>query len=491
MSVLYLLDIDHVNHFYTVAAVVVLLLITAAVIWGTYRGHRYLAVGWFWYIGTLVPVIGIVQVGEQTYADRYTYIPYVGLFIMLVWGIADLVGLLPQFRKGLQVAAGCAMAASLVVCVGWTKYQLQFWTGVETHLRHALTITPDNWNMLNNLGVYLWKQAQKHDAAAAKADAEGDAKTAKAEHEKSVALKEDAMAQWIHGITQRPTATDIHSNLGYAYSEASERDKATNNLEKAEQDLRKAEGHLLKAVELKPISPRPRNNLGRVLLRRSQQFDAAAREAEAKGKTDPAEAARAKQLRQEAAAKLNAAVDQFKQSIELDPSLLEARLNLGEVYLTTLNQPDNAEVQYQAIVRLYSESEQDPETINNYSQGYCGLARIALTRKNSDDAIGFLQQSLRLNPKNIAALQMLARELFLRGEYHGGEKVLWQLYSMLPVASRRAAAQQFARQFEASGNAKEAVRAWNFTGWAWPPAPSRPCSIRKRRSPSLDAPPSS
>ena len=284
MSVLYLLDVDHVDHVYTAVAAVALLLITGLVIWAAYYGRRYLAVGWFWYVGTLVPVIGIVQVGEQTHADRYTYIPYIGLFIMLAWGIADLIGLLPQVRTVFRFATGFAMVLVLATCVGWTKYQLQFWTDVETHLRHALTITPDNWNMLNNLGVKLWKKAQDEDVEAAKAEAKGDLETAKACHQKAVALKDDAKAQWIHGITARPTATDIHSNLGYAYSEAE----------------RPRQGRVAfdEAVDLKPISPRPHNNLGRVLLRRSQDCEAKAREAEAKGKTDPAEAAKAKQLRE-------------------------------------------------------------------------------------------------------------------------------------------------------------------------------------------------
>ena len=163
MSVLYLLDPEHVNHYYTAGAVVVLLSITGLVIWAAYRGRRYLAFGWFWYFGILVPVIGLVQVGEQSHADRYTYISYVGLFIMLAWGIADLIGLLPEFQALLRVVTGFVMALVLVVCVGWTKYQLQFWTDVETHLRHALSITPDNWNMLNNLGVKLWKKAQDED----------------------------------------------------------------------------------------------------------------------------------------------------------------------------------------------------------------------------------------------------------------------------------------------------------------------------------------
>ena len=332
MSVLYLLDPDHVDHFYTAIAVVTLLTITGLVIWAAFYGRRYLAFGWFWYLGTLVPVIGIVQVGEQTHADRYTYIPYVGLFVMLAWGIADLINLLPQFRTGLRYATGIAMILVLAICVGWTKYQLQFWTGVEVHLRHALTITPDNWNMLNNLGVYLWKEAQKQDAVAAKAEADGDLTSAAEFHARSVALKDDATAQWIHGITARPTATDIHSNLGYRYSESG--------------DLDKAEWHLTQAVKLKPISPRPHNNLGRVLLRRSQKCEADAREADAKHETE-----KAKRLRSEAKVKLDAAIAEFDTAVGYDPSLLEARLNLGEVYLSpSALHPEKAEFHFLKIL---------------------------------------------------------------------------------------------------------------------------------------------
>ena len=357
MSVLYLLDPDNVNHRYTALAVITLLTITGLVIWAAFYGRRYLAFGWFWYVGTLVPVIGIVQVGEQTHADRYTYIPYVGLFVMLAWGIADLINLLPQFRAAFRYAAGSAMILALATSVGWTKYQLQHWTDAETQLRWALTITPDNWNMLNNLGVYLWKQAQKQDVLAAKAEAEGDLTSAAAFHAKSVALKDDAIAQWIHGITARPTATDICSNLGYAYSERG--------------DLDKAEMYLRLAVKLKEISPRPHNNLGRVLLRRSQKCEGDAREAEAKG-----EAAKAKQLRSEAKLKLDAAIAEFDRAVELDPWLLEARLNLGEVYLSpSALHPEKAEGHFLEIRKLDSKQVKDRETINNFSQGYFGLAQ--------------------------------------------------------------------------------------------------------------------
>ncbi|MEI8374863.1 MAG: tetratricopeptide repeat protein [Planctomycetota bacterium] len=458
MSVLYLLDVDHVDHVYTAIALVVLLLITGLVIWGAYHGRRYLAFGWFWYIGTLVPVIGIVQVGEQTHADRYTYVPYIGLFIMLAWGIADLISLLPKFRTIFQCATGFAMMLVLTVCVSWTKYQLQFWTGVEVHLRHALTITPDNWNMLNNLGVKLWKKGQDEDVEAAKAESKGDLEAAKAHHQKALDFKDDAKAQWNHGITARPTATDIHSNLGYAYSEAN--------------DLDKAGWHLTEAVRLKPISPRPHNNLGRVLLRRSQQREAEAREAEAKGKTDPAEAAKVPRLKNEVELQRNLAIEQFEEAVRLDPSLLEARLNLGEVYLS-LNNLDKAEMHYLEIRKLLSESVKDRETINNFSQGCFGLARVALARKKTDEAIEYLQQSLKLNSQreNIAAMQLLASVRFHRGEYREGEKILWPMLALLPMAQRRAMAEQFSRQLEAAGKTKEAVQALNFLAWVFATSP--------------------
>jgi tetratricopeptide (TPR) repeat protein len=99
------------------------------------------------------------------------------------------------------------------------------------------------------------------------------------------------------------------------------------------------------------------------------------------------------------------------------------------------------------------------------------LARVALARNNVDEAIGFLQQALELNPKNVAAMQLLAAQHFQRGEYREGEKYLWAMLAMLPTAQRRAAADQFGKQFEAAGKTKEAVQAWNFLAWALATSP--------------------
>ena len=77
---------------------VLLALLTAGALWGAWRGQRWLAVGWFWYLGTLVPTIGLVQVGVQVMADRFLYLPQIGICVALVWGAAYLAGSWPYRR---------------------------------------------------------------------------------------------------------------------------------------------------------------------------------------------------------------------------------------------------------------------------------------------------------------------------------------------------------------------------------------------------------
>ena len=108
------------------------------------RKRPYLAVGWLWYLGTLVPVIGLIQVGAQARADRYTYLPMVGLSIMLVWG-------LPEVLKS-KVAISGAIVACLA-CAVLSEAQIQYWRNSETLFRHALDVTSSNYLAHHNLGV--------------------------------------------------------------------------------------------------------------------------------------------------------------------------------------------------------------------------------------------------------------------------------------------------------------------------------------------------
>ena len=114
----------------------------------------YLAVGWLWYLGTLVPVIGLVQVGGQAMADRYTYIPLIGIFIAVVWGLGDLMG----NGAKLRMAAWGITTAVLAACLVLTGRQVQTWQTAITVCRHTLAVTTKNARIENLLGQALMKQ---------------------------------------------------------------------------------------------------------------------------------------------------------------------------------------------------------------------------------------------------------------------------------------------------------------------------------------------
>jgi Flp pilus assembly protein TadD len=140
-------------------AALILVLITILVIKEAKR-FPYLAVGWFWFTGTLVPVIGLVQVGMQAMADRYTYIPIVGLFIMAAWGAPEL---LKKWQHGKTLLTATAVII-LLACTIVTYRQLPHWQDSIALFRHALSVTKDNDTAHNNLGTALRKQGNIEEA---------------------------------------------------------------------------------------------------------------------------------------------------------------------------------------------------------------------------------------------------------------------------------------------------------------------------------------
>jgi tetratricopeptide (TPR) repeat protein len=143
-----------------VAGAAALLLAVSAVAWQQRRARPYLAVGWLWYLGTLVPVIGIVQVGSQAMADRYMYLPLIGLGIAVAWGITDACTRLPGRRPALALAA-CAAIAALATTA---SLQLRHWRDSEALFRHALAVTERNHVAHSYLGAALLERGQTGDA---------------------------------------------------------------------------------------------------------------------------------------------------------------------------------------------------------------------------------------------------------------------------------------------------------------------------------------
>lgn len=137
-----------------------LLLISSLVL--RYRQHRYLLVGWLWFLGTLVPMIGLIQVGNQAMADRYAYLPFIGLFVMASWGVAEIAA---RLRIGLQYVAGAALAA-LVVLAAVTIQQVKHWHDDYSLWTHALAVTQRNFVAENNFARALTQQGREEEAVA-------------------------------------------------------------------------------------------------------------------------------------------------------------------------------------------------------------------------------------------------------------------------------------------------------------------------------------
>ena len=185
----------------------------------------YLAVGWFWFMGTLVPVIGLVQVGMQAMADRYTYIPLTGLFVAIVWGLCDLFGRGKLYQKLLAVNGGLVLCA-LMLC---TWFQLQHWQNTLTLFQHALRVTKDNY-----AAHFILARAEGARGAIDK-----------------------ALSHYNSAVKIRPTyVAMMHNRFGYDLAEQGH--------------LEKAAIEFTGALEIRPDYANAYNNLGVVLARKGQ-----------------------------------------------------------------------------------------------------------------------------------------------------------------------------------------------------------------------------
>ena len=171
--------------FWQVGMCVLLLLVISIFVIRFGRNRRYLPVGWFWFVVTLIPVIGLVQSGAQSHADRYTYIPYIGLFIVIAWGLPELLSKWPQ-RK---IALGLSMVMVLTTLGICTHKQVSYWNNSFTLFSHALEVTQNNYIAYNNLGFAY----------------------------DSVGRYQDAIEAYKQAIRIKPDFAEANNNLGVTY----------------------------------------------------------------------------------------------------------------------------------------------------------------------------------------------------------------------------------------------------------------------------------
>jgi hypothetical protein len=203
-----------------VGAIVLLLFITGLVV-RSFRTRPYLLTGWLWYLGTLVPVIGIVQVGMQSMADRYTYVPFIGLFLMIAWILPDVLSSW-RYRK---IVLASAATAVIIVLTSLTWKQLPYWKNSITLFEHALRHSERNFVAHYNLGAALHKEGKEMEAldhyrealkiSPAYVDALNNLGVALTEEGKL----DEAASYYLAALRIRPRDGDLHNNLGAVYAQ--------------------------------------------------------------------------------------------------------------------------------------------------------------------------------------------------------------------------------------------------------------------------------
>jgi tetratricopeptide (TPR) repeat protein len=199
------------------------------------RRYPYLTTGWFWYLGTLVPAIGIVQVGTQAMADRYTYIPLIGLFVAITWGGFDILSRWAVPGRAIAAAAG----AIVLACTIASYFQARHWESSATLWTHALAVTSDNYGAHTYMGNALAVQddltgaiAQYREAIRILPDypeAHNNLGPALARTGKL----DEAVAEFREAIRLRPAYADAHSNLGLALASQGKLDEAITHYNEA------------------------------------------------------------------------------------------------------------------------------------------------------------------------------------------------------------------------------------------------------------------
>jgi protein O-mannosyl-transferase len=304
------------------------------------RSRPYVAVGWFWFVGTLAPVIGLVQVGPQAMADRYTYIPLIGLFILVAWLVPDW---LRNWRYR-QVALGTAGSAIILLCLGLARVQAGYWKDSETLFRHALRVTRDNYVAHDNLGDALADQGKREEARAEFTSAikikpgfahaySNLAKLAFGEG------KFEAAANWFRqALELNPDNAEIHSNLAAALASQNRPDEANS--------------HYLEAIRLQPDRFQAHSDLAHLLLTRGKLQQSVERGLAAlRLKPDSAETHFQVGNALFLQGKLEPAVGHYRAALKSAPDSAAVRLSLGKA-LAGLKHLAEAEAQLREALRL-------------------------------------------------------------------------------------------------------------------------------------------
>jgi protein O-mannosyl-transferase len=309
------------------------------------RSYPYLAVGWFWYLGTLVPVIGLVQVGGQSSADRYTYLPTIGLTIVLAWGTLDLVNRYPRVRRTVAVMA----VAAVCICLVLTAIQVSYWANSGSLFQHAVNVTTGNYIADNNLADYYLTQMRTEEARAPVLEAlhlnpyYPEAHVNLATILRRTGQMGESQHQYQEAIRLQPINAGAHAGYGALLLQENRPGDAV--------------GEFAQVVQLQPEDAEGHYNLGRVLAAVGRFDQGVAELTEAiRLRPDYAEAHHSLAVALAGRGRLNEALVEFEAEARLKPGDASVHNNLG-MLLAGVGRFDEAIAQYSEALRIQPNSE--------------------------------------------------------------------------------------------------------------------------------------
>jgi tetratricopeptide (TPR) repeat protein len=245
-----------------IAAAVAALIFISVAVWLARRRSPYLLVGWLWFLGTLLPVIGLVQVGGAAMADRYTYIPAIGIFIAVAFGVRDLADRFPFSKPAATVAAVLILGGSIFA----TENQLRYWRDSESLFRHAVAVTKDSDVAHINLGAALQSKGKLNEALTEDRIAEKLAPGRYHIHNNlgnilnDLGRPEEALVEYRTAVRLDPTLPFLHNSLGTTFAELGRFDEAI--------------GEFSEAARLDPAYAPPYFETGKALLKQGRDAEA-------------------------------------------------------------------------------------------------------------------------------------------------------------------------------------------------------------------------
>ena len=333
--------------------------LSAGVLWAC-RRRPYLLTGWLWYLGTLVPVIGIVQVGEQAMADRYTYIPLIGIFLMLAWGVADWLG----NERNRELALGAAALAAVLGYAVAARAQVQYWKDSATLWRHTLDVTTDNYTAHTLLGTALEEQGKT----------------------------EEAIAQYREAVRIRPAYLYAQYDLGNALSKQGKQGEAA--------------ARFAEAVHIKPDLPEAHHRLGNALASSGKFAEAMAQYNEAlRLKPDFAEVQMSIAMAMKEQGRVEEAIAHLQEAVRMQPRYAEAHYGLGNVFASQ-GKWQEAAGEFNEVLRIQPD----------FAAAHANLGVALAQAGRLDEAASHFAAAARLQPNSAEAHSNLGLALEKQGK---------------------------------------------------------------------------